>query len=193
MKFCELLQTARLSSPDYYHHQNLSRPRHMPPVDTSQLSIPPMIGTERTQLRTPVEGEQWNILQVQGRKGRIGYRMSTGIHWPSLLARRLKQYAEHHDAEVRHLTCTPFNQVSNVTEARALESVKKDTRKSSPLFACVFQKNWGYLLPIFKETHRPNPLRNSPTLPPYKHLPLPNPGLIFGKFLQKLRPECDHH
>lgn len=116
-----------------------------PPLQLEKLSLTAH-AADRSLLRTPVEGdvslmlrykekegavvsvredserEAWQILQVQGAKSPVSYRVATGVHWQELMAHRIKNYSQHPEADVRHIVMPPPQHVTNIVDAKNLEN-----------------------------------------------------------------------
>lgn len=140
MRLAELFKAAEVEEPTFAPYLRPSS--KLPPLRIDQLSLDTLIGDERKVLSIPTEGtaslhvgykgksgvlssvheladgEFWNICQVQGARGGVGYRVASGLDWPRFLAHRIRTYAYHPAAEVRHLVMLPTHLVTNISYDR---------------------------------------------------------------------------
>ncbi|MEK7544994.1 MAG: hypothetical protein AAB551_02580 [Patescibacteria group bacterium] len=141
MRLAELLQTVHIEDP---HFGSYLRPptSKLPPLKVDQLSLETLIGDQRKALAIPTEGtaslhigykrkngvvssvdesedgELWKICQLQGARGGAGYRIASGLDWARFLAHRIRNYALHSDANVRHLAMPRTHLVTNIDYSR---------------------------------------------------------------------------
>ncbi|MFA5829531.1 MAG: hypothetical protein WC843_03485 [Candidatus Gracilibacteria bacterium] len=140
MRLAELLTNVHPDQPDFTPYL---RPGTHPPLKTEALKLEALVGEQRKALRTVVDGigtivirykgsegavtsldedhngETWTIKQVQGASSRRSYRTATGLHWPKLLSERIATYANHPEAQARHITMPPLHGITNIDGARS--------------------------------------------------------------------------
>lgn len=65
------------------------------------------------------EGEIWHVQQIQGFRGKIGYRITTSMAVPKLFAHQLKALAIHPDSEVKAITMPGDSAITNLMDSEA--------------------------------------------------------------------------
>ncbi|MBT4937331.1 hypothetical protein HON22_05430 [Candidatus Peregrinibacteria bacterium] len=136
-----LINNISIQEPDKEIYCSNSRPPKIPPLNTSQLSLEPLIKEERNSLKAHFagvislllryknkegaimsidelnNGEEWKVVQVQGCKSKSSYRVASSLYWQNFLSDYLKQYAVNDYAEVRRITMPSICNIAGIEDA----------------------------------------------------------------------------
>jgi len=167
MKATELLDSVKLPTPVFSNYARTNTA--LPPLDYQRIALIPMTGDKRSSLHTPVTGtasllltykgkegavtsidetecgQTWTILQVQGARSAVSYRVTTTLKWDELLAFRLQAYANHPEAEVKHLTMPPVFALTNIEHAGS-DNIRRVYANTRAALGMRFSKELGLFI-----------------------------------------------
>lgn len=132
---------SNITQPDFSTFIRKELPRDMPPLELKKLILEGVVGNARKNLKTPIEGdaslvlkykgkeaavsslaeqedgEQWAVLQLQGAKTNVAYRVASCLNWTPLFAREIRNHALHPASKVRRLVMPPSSNIQNIEDA----------------------------------------------------------------------------
>ena len=161
---------------DYY--EKFLRPNNILVLDKNRIDLAVFCGDERRALKTITDGdsslilrykekegvvlslktetEELGIVQLQGSRGKPGYRISTGFFFVDFFGDQIKKIVNHSEAEFQRITMPSFGEINGMEDLRSEMAINRYQKLVNILGLRFSNEEWKFI----KEIREPNFLIN---------------------------------
>ena len=165
-------------SPNYY--EQFLRPNKILTLEKSRIDLAVFCGDERKVLKTITDGDsslilrykekegmalslktetgELSIVQLQGAKGKIGYKISTGFCFVDFFGDQIKKMVDHPKSEFEIISMPSMGQINGLEDFSAEVAIQRYQRLANILGLRFSNQEWKFI----KEIREPNFLINIP-------------------------------
>lgn len=157
-------------SPDYYG--KFLRSNKILTLDRNRIDLVFLCGDERKALKTITDGdsslilrykeregvalslktetEELNIVQLQGSKGKPGYRISTGFFFVDFFGDQIKKIINHPEAEFERISMPSFGEIKGMEDLQSEMAIQRYKELANILGLRFSNQDWKFIKEIRK-------------------------------------------
>lgn len=162
-----------INSIEPVYYEKFINPNNQIKIDVSRIDLSLLCGEERKVLKTPITGdsslilkyqekegavmsmntfdEEFSILQLQGAKNKVSYKVSTGIDWINLFSNQVSEIVSSNQEYFKLISMPSLNRIEGLYDTGTEMAAKRYVRFANILGMRFSRENDKYIKEVFKK------------------------------------------